>query len=75
MTVPHEKVGSQASARSSNVNPQSEHWKSILVESYSDIKCVTFEKGVRKKEVKKSLFILKKEFCSFTQFLTKLLID
>ena len=64
-SAPQESVGSQASARSSNVNPQSEHWKSILVESYSNIKCATFEKGVRKKEVKKSLFILKKRVLQF----------
>lgn len=61
-SAPQESVGSQASARSSNVNPQSEHWKSILVESYSNIKCDTFEKGVRKKEVKKSLYSQEKSF-------------
>ena len=37
----------------------------LFQESYSDIKCGTFEKGVRKKEVKKSLFILKKRVLQF----------
>ena len=37
----------------------------LFQESYSNIKCGTFEKGVRKKEVKKSLFILKKRVLQF----------
>ena len=37
----------------------------LFQESYSNIKCGTFEKGVRKKEVKKSLFILKKIVLQF----------
>ena len=47
----------------------------LFQESYSNITCGTLKKESEKKKLKSLFLFSRKEFCSFTQFLTKLLIN